>query len=220
MYLKEITLQTKNVSVLYSFYSDILELPVKYIDQKQIAVTAGASKLIFEETDKDENPFYHFAFNIPSNKLDEALQWIQNKVELLWLKDYKSFVADFVNWHAKSIYFLDSAGNILELIARFDLHDENTEPFSSRQLRNVSEIGLVLDEEDFDKKAKDILDKYQLNYFPKQPPLPHFRAVGDEEGLFIIVPEGRNWFATEMSSGIFPLKILFSDNGDVMELEM
>ena len=220
MYLKEITLLAKNVSALHRFYSDILELPVKYIDEKQIVVTAGESRLIFEETNSDANPFYHFAFNIPSNKLDESLQWIQNKVELLWLKDYKSFVADFINWHAKSFYFLDCAGNILELIARFDLCDEEIKPFSSKQFRNVSEIGLVLDNENFDKKATDILNNYQLSYFSKQQPLPHFRAVGDDEGLFIIVPERRNWFATEMSSGIFPLKILFSDNGNVMELKM
>lgn len=220
MYLKEITLQTNNISALHSFYSDILELPVTCIDEKIIAVIVGQSKLIFEEMNGDENPFYHFAFNIPSNKLDEAIQWIQNKVELLWLKDYKSFVADFVNWHAKSIYFLDPAGNILELIARFDLYNEEIKPFSSRQFRSVSEIGLVLDNENFDKKAKDILNNYQLNHFSKQPPLPHFRAVGDDEGLFIIVPERRNWFATEMSSGKFPLKIMFNDNGNVMELKM
>lgn len=220
MHLKEITLQTKNISALHNFYRNTLELPVKYINEKQIVVTAGESKLIFEETNSEVNPFYHFAFNIPSNKLGESIHWLQNKVELLWLEDYKSFVADFVNWHAKSIYFLDSAGNILELIARFDLDNKETESFSCKQFLNVSEIGLVLANEDFDKKAKYILYDYQLNYFPKQPPFPHFRAVGDDEGLFIIVPERRNWFATEMSSSIFPLKILFSDNGNEMELKM
>ncbi len=49
MYLKEITLQTNNISALNSFYSDILELPVTCIDEKIIAVIVGQSKLIFEE---------------------------------------------------------------------------------------------------------------------------------------------------------------------------
>ncbi len=66
MHLKEIRLQTKKVSALYNFYNDVLELPVKYIDKKKIVITAGESKLIFEETNDDINPFYHFAFNIPS----------------------------------------------------------------------------------------------------------------------------------------------------------
>ena len=96
-----------------------------------IVATAGKSKLIFEETDIDVNPYYHFAFNIPSNKFEEAFEWMKQKVELLWLEDYKSYIADFVNWHAKSFYFLDPAGNILELIARFDLNDTVEEKFSS-----------------------------------------------------------------------------------------
>lgn len=220
MHLKEINLQTKNVVALYNFYSNILKLPVKNIDDKIISVKAGASELIFQEASDCLDPFYHFAFNIPSNKLDEAIQWLQNKVELLWLDDYKSFVADFVNWHARSVYFLDSGGNILELIARFDLADEESEQFSSRQFRNVSEIGLVFPNKNFDNKANEILEKYQLSYFSKQPPLPHFRALGNDEGLFIMVPEKRNWFATNMVSGIFPLKILFSSGGNVKELKM
>ncbi len=57
-------------------------------------------------------------------------------------------------------------------------------------------------------------------YFSKQPPLPYFRALRNDEGLFIIVPEKRKWFATNMVSGIFPLKILFSSHGKVLELNM
>ena len=88
-----------------------------------ITITAGETKLIFEEAQADQNPFYHFAFNIPSNKFEEAYEWAKDKVKLLWLKDYDSFIADFKNWHAKSFYFKDPAGNILEMISRFDLND-------------------------------------------------------------------------------------------------
>ena len=35
------------------------------------------------------------------------------KVPLIWINDYNSEIADFVNWHAKSIYFFDPAGNIV-----------------------------------------------------------------------------------------------------------
>lgn len=220
MQLKEITLQTNDVVALFTFYRNILKLPVKNIDDKKISIKVGASELIFQETSGCLHPFYHFAFNIPSNKLDEAIQWLLTKVQLLWLDDYKNFVADFVNWHARSIYFLDTGGNILELIARLDLSDEETEPFSSRQFRNVSEIGLVLPGENFDNKSNEILEKYQLSYFSKQLPLAHFRALGNNEVLFIMVPEKRNWFATKMASGIFPSKILFDNGGDVMELKM
>ena len=52
----------------------------------------------------------------------------EKKAELLWLDDYKGYIADFIKWHAKSFYFKDPAGNILELIARFDLDDIAGEP--------------------------------------------------------------------------------------------
>ncbi len=142
-------------------------------------------------------------------KFEEAFQWLQGRVQLLWLDDYKSYIADFVNWHARSAYFLDPAGNILELIARFDLNDEASEIFSSMQFRNISEIGLVFPDEGFGKNVDELLNNYKLQYFSKQPPLLHFRAIGDDEGLFIVVPENRNWFSTKMASGIFPIEVSF-----------
>src|SRR5450755_2630110 len=136
MLLKEIKLQTNHLPPLFHFYKEILDLPVKY-ENGSITVTAGKSVLIFEETDADVDPFYHFAFNIPSNKFEEGFQWMKGKSDLLWLEGYRSYIADFVNWNAKSFYFLDPAGNILELIARFDLNDIVDEKFSSAHIRNI-----------------------------------------------------------------------------------
>ncbi len=62
----------------------------------------------------------------------------------MWIDDDKSFIADFIDWHARSVYFFDPAGNIVELIARDDLNDVADGAFSSRQFRNISETGLVL----------------------------------------------------------------------------
>ncbi len=220
MLLKEIRLQTKHLSPLYNFYNDVLELPVKYLEEKNISIIAGQSQLIFEVIHGDLNPFYHFAFNIPSNKFEESFQWLQSRVKLLWLDEYKSYVADFVNWHARSVYFSDPSGNILELIARFDLNDEADEMFSSMQIRNISEIGLVFSEEDFDKNVDELLNNYKLQYFSKQPPLPHFRAIGDDKGLFIVVPKNRNWFSTRMASGIFPIEVSFISDNELLELKL
>ena len=219
MRLRELTLQTKHLTALYNFYNDILELPV-IKHQENILITAGDSKIIFEDTDAGD-PFYHFAFNIPSNKFEEAFEWTRKKVDLLYLDDYKSCIANFTNWHAKSLYFLDPAENILEFIARFDLEDEANEPFSSKHVRNVSEIGLVLSAENFDNEVNKLFEQYPLSYFDKQPPLPHFKAIGNNEGLFIIVPESRTWFSTKnKTSKIFPLQISFAENNNLYELKM
>ena len=220
MILREIRLLARHLPELCVFYNDVLELPVIYSGEKTISITTGKSRLIFTEIKGDQNPFYHFAFNIPYDKFNEAFQWIQRRAELLWLDDYKSYVADFVNWNAKSVYFLDPAGNILELIARFDLNDIAKESFSSKQFRNISEIGFVFPGEIFDKKIEDLLNNYQIEYFSKQPPLPHFRAIGDNEGLFIAVTENRNWFSTKLASGIFPIEVSFTNNNNLYELKI
>jgi hypothetical protein len=213
MLLKEIRLQANNVHALYNFYKDVLELPVDYFKGKSISVTAGKSQLIFEETNGIENPFYHFAFNITSNKFEEAFEWMKRKVALLWLDDYKSYIADFTNWNAKSFYFLDTAGNILEMIARFDLNDNAVEKFSSSQIRNVSEIGLVLPEESFDNEVNEFMQRFSLSYFNKQPPKPGFRAIGNDEGLFITVPENRTWYPLkDKPSRILPLYVTFMED--------
>ncbi len=221
MLLKEIQLQTNHLSALYHFYKEILELNTVYSGGKSITISAGKSVLIFEETAINKNPFYHFAFNIPSNKFEEAFQWMKEKVELLWLDDYKSYVAGFVNWNAKSFYFTDPAGNILEPIARFDLNDKVDETFSSKHIRNISEIGLVFPVKSFDNDVNKLLEQYPLSYFDKQLPMPYFRAVGNDEGLFVIVPENRVWFSTKNTkSQMFPISVSFIENNKLYELEM
>jgi catechol 2,3-dioxygenase-like lactoylglutathione lyase family enzyme len=220
MLFKEILLQTKNIDALYDFYKDKLRLTVVKSGQKTISINAGKTTLIFKQTDNEEKPFVHFAFNIPSNKIEDALRWLKNKVELFWIDDYNSHVAEFTNWNARSVYFLDPAGNIVELIARVDLHDEVDEPFSSQHIRNVSEIGIVFNAEQFDVSVNAILQQYQLKYFAKQPPLKHFRAIGDDEGLFIIAPEHRNWYPTNIASGIFPLSVVFENNNREYRLQL
>src|SRR5215469_5972082 len=184
MRIKKVFLQTAFIKTIGEFYSSILGLQVQSINDNEIRVRIGSSELVFTEA-KGTEPFYHVAINIPSDKIDEAKEWLDKRATLLWIEDYKSEIADFVNWHAKSVYFFDPAGNILELIARFDLGNRMKKKFSPKQFLSISELGLVFAHEEFEQKNSQLLDNYSLSYFYKQPPMPHFRAIGDDEGLFI-----------------------------------
>lgn len=212
MEFREIKLQAKALSDLYHFYKEILELTISDLSNSHFIIQTRDTRLIFEETNNTSaDPFYHFAFNIPSNKILEAYEWLKKRTALLWIGDYKSYMADFKNWNAKSIYFLDPAGNIAEFIARTDLNDVVDEPFSSSHVRNVSEIGLVFPEQSFKQSIENLLKDYQLTYFAKQPPLESFCAIGDDKGLFIIVPENRSWYpCKDKPAGLFPMQIIFS----------
>ena len=100
------------------------------------------------------------------------------------------------------------------------MNDIVDETFSSAHIRNVSEIGLVLPVKSFDNDVNMLLGKYPITYFDKQPPMPHFRAVGDDEGLFVIVPENRVWFSTKSTTTqIFPIRISFIENNKAHELK-
>ena len=208
MKITELVLQTNKLEALEIFYGAVLNMELSKEDDDRFEIITPGTKLIFTKVAEGWNPSYHFAFNIPSNKIQEARLWLKQKVDLLWMDDYQSDIADFVNWHAKSVYFIDPAGNIVELIARFDLNDIVEEEFSAKHIRNVSEMGLVFSPENFDAEIASFMQQYALNYFDKQPPLPQFRAIGNDEGLFIAVPENRVWFPTEnvpaMSS---PMKV-------------
>jgi len=219
MKIKKLILQTSCLQTLKEFYSSVLELAVKKTSDKEIFIRIGNSELIFSET-KESEPFYHFAINIPANKIEEARDWLKNKVSLLWMEDYKSDIAEFVNWHARSIYFFDPAGNILELIARFDLKNERDEAFSSGQFLSIDEVGLVFNQNELELKTSGLLKNYSLSYFSKQPPLPQFKALGDDKGLFIVVPAQRNWFPTDKPSQIFPIKTEFENIDKEYRLEL
>ncbi len=213
MLLKRILIQTSRLQELQEFYASVLQLKVEAINESKIRIHFGYSVIEVEESPKEE-PFYHFAINIPANKIEEARSWLVNKkIELLWMDDYKSDVADFRNWHAKSVYFFDPAGNVVELIARFDLNNETHEAFSSNHFLSISEIGLVFPQNEIDQQVELIMKETGLPYFLKQPPMQQFKVLGDDEGLFIIVTENRNWYPTSIPSGIFPLEIVFENNG-------
>ena len=210
MHIKEIKLQTAVPEDLAFFYGETLGLNVAAVAET-IQVHTSFSKLIFTKTNDNSEPYYHFAFNIPSNKIMEAFEWMNDKATVLWIKEYNDYIADFNNWNAKSIYFLDPAGNIVEFISRFDLNDNSFESFSSSSIISVSEIGLVFPTDSIEKNVDQILFDYSLSYFNKQGPLPQFKAIGNDNGLLICVPEERNWFPTEnRPAHIFPLEIIIT----------
>jgi hypothetical protein len=211
MKIKKLVLETIYLQMLREFYSSILELPVQATNDREMVILIGDSELIFSET-KNSEPFYHFAINIPSNKIEEARAWLSQKLKLIWIEEYENDIAEFVTWRARSVYFFDPAGNILELIARSDLKNETAQPFSSKQFLSISEVGLVFEKSVFEQRANALLTDYSLKYFNKQPPLPQFRAIGDDEGLFVVVPSHRNWYPTESPSEIFPIIVDFVEN--------
>jgi len=213
MKIREIILGTHNITATAVFYTQSLQLPVISEGGRHISLQAGSSILTFEQQETATPPIYHIAFNIPHNQLQEAIQWLQNFTTLLPVTD-SSHIADFSNWNAHAVYFYDNNGNLLELIARHGLENASAQ----LHIDCISELGVVT--ENPTAYADQLISRYGLTVFSRQPRLEQFTALGDDNGLLIIVKEGRNWFPTSVPAQYFPATITLENNGNATTLSL
>ena len=216
MNIPELQLLSSNISQTKKFYYEILGMRIIHADESSIKISAGQSTLLFKKVN-GQNPFYHFAFTIPANKFNEAFAWANKKVELIPITP-TSNIADFKNWNAKAFYFYDNNQNIVEFIARFDLDNNSDKVFDGSSIYSISEIGIVVD--NAKEYSKKLLEEHGLNYFSHQPPQDDFVAIGDDNGLFIVVNNKRNWYPTSKPSEKFWKAIRIEQGGKFTNFEM
>jgi catechol 2,3-dioxygenase-like lactoylglutathione lyase family enzyme len=198
MDIRRLELLSADLEAQRNFYEDVLELPVR-LDEPVLAVQAGRSRLFFTHVPEFDGA-YHFAFNIPTNQFEAAKTWISSRIPLLRDENgHDEFHSE--NWNSSSVYFNDPAGNVLEFIARHNLKNEINEDFNSKQILNVSEIGLP--SEDVVGLADKICKRLDVSVF-RQEPNESFTPVGDDNGLIIIPVKGRIWIP---NSGV-PARLL------------
>lgn len=204
---------------LLPFYRDVLGVPVLKSTDRRLTVGIGYTVITFVRAEEaaagagGKTPHYHFAINIPENKLDEAKRWIEAKVELG--KEGDRDISHSELWNSDAVYFMDPGGNILELIARHTMVNGVNRPFDpERDLLGVSEMGLPTKDV---PGAADVFESLGIpTYIRKNP---EFNPVGDEEGLFILVQPGRRWaFTSGLTAECFPFMVRVKDIG-VLTLE-
>ena len=217
MILKQIEIRTTNLNDIANFYQSILKLPAEKIDKNSINVSIGESSLKIIEVKHKSKPIYHIAFNIPRNKLQEAINWSMNRIQLI-KKENEVLISDFESWNANSVYFFDTDKNLLEFIARQDLKNEELNEFNSNQILNISEIGIVKNEPYV--YGEELIQKYNLNLFEKNKNNEVFTALGDDNGLLIIVKNRRNWFPTEIPAESNWTNITLIESGKEVKIEI
>ena len=132
----------------------------------------------------------HWALNVAPGRFAEAVAFAAERVELLHDD------VPFTDWRARSAYFYDPGGNIVELIAR------ERAPGSDLFLE-VSEIGLPV--RDVESAVRFLESDLGLPHFSGDG--VEFSAVGDDRGLFIVVPVGRPWLFTDRPAPDHPLVV-------------
>jgi catechol-2,3-dioxygenase len=181
----------------------ILEVVLPAPDPEALAAfhgpAYGSSRIRFEP---GPEVCSHFAVNVPPQRFEEAVDWARERVELV--DDDVPFPA----WRARSAYFFDPGGNIVELIARERAPGEDL-------FLEISEVGLPV---------ADVGSA--VDWLEGELGLPHFSgnrrdfsAVGDDRGLFIVVPVGRPWLFTEEPAPDAPLRVTIESDRSA-ELEV
>ncbi|MEK4671053.1 VOC family protein [Niallia sp. FSL R7-0271] len=210
MEIKSLTLHSNNLVETKMFYTKTLGFTLVDEDDNNFQIMVGSSKLTFTNQSASNNPFYHFAFNIPANKFSEEKQWTKERLNLL--TENGEDEVDFSHLSAHAFYFYDPSGNIVEFIARYGINSNSNLPFTSESILNISEIGLVVEDVMqtgqeminngiFERDNNSISDKY-LNFMGKK-----------HKGIFVILAQpDRKWLFSEKYSAIFPLEIVLDNN--------
>ena len=214
MDILEIEILSDNIDETIKFYSDLLGFKILHVDGNTISFAVGKSVLTFIKSD-NLNPKYHFAFNIPCNKIDDAILWTYSKTPLIKITNDK-IIADFDNWNANAIYFYDNNGNILEFIARHDLNNASENTFDISSIESISEIGIVA--ENALELADKLINENKLSLFAKGSKSEAFSALGDDNGLLVIVKSHRNWYPTNLQAKKFLTKIKLKINNTTVDL--
>ena len=203
MNITYLELPASDLQAQRDYYANILKLPVT-LSPAGLEVKAGKTGILFTQASPVFDGAYHFAFNIPENQFRAAREWISNRQTLLHDQSGKDeFESE--SWNSHSVYFKDAAGNVLEFIARHNLKNAVEGDFDSKQILQVSEIGLA--SEDVIAFANNLCSTLNLSVF-KQEPGETFTPVGDDNGLFILPIENRIWYPnTGVPARLLPIRV-------------
>ena len=214
MLIKRLELLAPDLVAQRDYYAYVLDLPA-HLEDSYLLVKAGKTDIIFAQAPSDWIGQYHFCFNIPENQFPQAKAWLSKRIPLL--KDAQGndeFKSE--SWNAASLYFKDTAGNILEFIARHDQKNATDVPFNGEQILQVSEIGLP--SKGVISFAQELCKTLGISVY-RQEPNENFTPVGDEDGLFILPIENRIWYPnTGVPARMLSVKVDVEANGKEFKL--
>ena len=190
MHIKTVKLPSGDLQANAEYYGGVLELPV-HVTDAMVTVDAGSTRIHFEGGEAPAGA-HHLAFTIPRNHLAEAKRWLSARTELLVLDGQDQFRLEDP-WDSESVYFKGPEGMVLELIARDRLNNQASAAFTSSHILGVSEVGLAVP--DVPQAVREIRRTLGIPSFAGDTET--FHAVGDQEGLLILVTENRPWFPTK-----------------------
>ncbi|WP_394218730.1 hypothetical protein [Halobacillus trueperi] len=211
MEIASVTLMTKEIDLLRRFYTEWLGFTeIEREGGEELSIRIGSGVLRFLEEKKDREPFYHFAFNIPSNQFKEAKGWVGDKVSLNTEGVQDEIL--FERLGGCSFYISDPVGNIVEFIAR-EHSPRQSGPFCMQTLLNISEMSLTVSHV---LEASEELQRIGLTSRDNDPiHRAYLNFMGDDgsDCYLLLVESGRRWIFSDKVSEVHPLELVVNNIG-------
>jgi catechol-2,3-dioxygenase len=210
MKIKKLTIFSASLGQQFQFYCNALSLTCIEKNDRSFTIQTGNSLFEIVTTEKILPSKYHLAFNIEPSLIYSAADYLKAR-NISLLENAQQVIVDFPDWNAKSVYFFDADGNILEFIARYNLTaDKYDRPFTVKDIYSISEAGVPVD----DTAAFITALKQYTNIDTWKSYGTDFVAAGDEKGLLIVVKQPRDWLFTKISALQLPMEIIMDQAGN------
>jgi catechol 2,3-dioxygenase-like lactoylglutathione lyase family enzyme len=200
MRIRQLTIATGDLEGQAAFYGERFGLPV-HRGTDAVEVRLRDSTIRFERAEPGLDARYHFAINVPGDSIRAAVAWLRGRAEVL------TFDGDPVRTDvgAGCVYFLDAAGNVVELIASPHIADGG-EPFGPDSLIEVAEIGIA--SADPPAAVAAVEEAFGEGIYWGGEPGSELTAVGDHHAVVIVAPIGRGWIPVDLTARALPTEIV------------
>ncbi len=198
MRIVRLTLDCADLGAQEAFWAGTLGLDVSRGVDDELQVMLRSSVLRFRRAAPGTAPRYHFAINVPPGSIEQAATWLAERHQLLAFRGYSGEDEGATIVHTDrgtpAVYFLDPAGNVVELIANVRLsavEDARPDGFGPEALLDIAEIGIAAaDPEAAGAAIREFLGEEVLW---GGAPGWLLTAIGDARAVVIVAPLDRGW---------------------------
>jgi hypothetical protein len=214
MRIVRLTLDCADVGAQEEFYGGTLGAEVARVDGGLLEVRLRESAIRFRRAAAGPAPRYHFAINVPPGSIGQAAAWVADRHELLAFHGDPDEADGATIVHADrgtpAAYFLDAAGNVVELIANVRLEedrgDRDGSAFGAEDLLEVAEVGIAAADPGATSAAVE--EFFGEGVLWGGAPGWLLTAIGDDHAVVIVAPLGRGWIPVALPARPAPTEIV------------